>query len=179
MTNRSHSSPLPLRSPVICLVTAAMFAAIITLTTAYLFHIPIGTAGGYIHIGDAFISLAACFLPLPYAMAAAAVGAGMADLLSGAAIWMVPSLLIKAALVPAFPREGKLFCRRSILAVLLGCIITPGGYYLAEGILTGSWVVPLASIPMNLFQGAANGLLFLIMASALDRSGVPGRLRGC
>ncbi|MFY9379232.1 MAG: ECF transporter S component, partial [Acutalibacteraceae bacterium] len=52
------------------IVTTALFAAIIAVTTAYIFHIPVGTNGGYIHIGDCFIYLAACFLPLPYAMLA-------------------------------------------------------------------------------------------------------------
>ena len=63
------------------LVTAALFAAAIAVMTAYMLHIPIPT-GGYIHIGDALIYLAACLLPAPWAMAAGAVGAGLADLLT-------------------------------------------------------------------------------------------------
>ena len=176
--NRTTSAPLSpsLHSRLLALVSAAMFAAAITLATAYLFHIPIGTAGGYIHIGDTFVYLAACFLPLPYAMASAAVGAAFADLLSGAAIWMVPSLLIKAALVPAFPRRGKLLCRRSGAAVALGLVITPLGYWVAEGILTGSWLAAAASIPLNLLQAGVNGALFLVLAASLDRSGLRERL---
>ena len=54
------------------LVTAALFAAAITVVTAYLLHIPIPT-GGYIHLGDTLIYLAACLLPVPYAAAAAAI----------------------------------------------------------------------------------------------------------
>ena len=60
------------------LVTAALFAAAIAVMTAYLLHIPLPT-GGYIHLGDALIYLAACLLPVPYAAAAAAIGAGLAD----------------------------------------------------------------------------------------------------
>ena len=65
------------------LTASAMFAAMITLTTAYLFHIPVGVNGGYIHFGDAFIYLAAGLLPMPYACAAAAIGGGLADFVSG------------------------------------------------------------------------------------------------
>lgn len=50
-----------LRKPAILLAVSAMFAAMVTVTTAYLFHIPIGSNGGYIHVGDAFIYLAAAF----------------------------------------------------------------------------------------------------------------------
>ena len=60
------------------LVTAGLFAAMITIMTAYIFHVPYGANGGYIHFGDALIYLGAVFLPRPYALAAAAVDcAGM------------------------------------------------------------------------------------------------------
>ena len=54
------------------LVTSALFAASITVVTAYMLHIPLPT-GGYIHLGDALIYLAACLLPVPCAAAAAAI----------------------------------------------------------------------------------------------------------
>ena len=77
------------------LCLAALFAGAIAVTTAYLLHIPIPT-GGYIHLGDALIYLAACLLPAPYAVGAAMVGAGLADLLT-APLWVVPTLLSPAA----------------------------------------------------------------------------------
>ena len=41
------------------LVLSALFAAMITVMTAFLFHIPIGVNGGYLHFGDALIYLPA------------------------------------------------------------------------------------------------------------------------
>ena len=58
------------------LTVSAMCAAMITLATAYLFHIPTGMNGGYIHLGDTFVYLAGSLLPAPYACAAAAIGVG-------------------------------------------------------------------------------------------------------
>ena len=37
------------------MTAAALLAAMTTLMTAYLFHIPVGVNGGYIHFGDAII----------------------------------------------------------------------------------------------------------------------------
>ena len=68
-----------------------LFAAMITLMTAYICHIPYGANGGYIHFGDALIYIAAVLLPRPYALAAAAIGGGLADLLT-APMW-APCLL--------------------------------------------------------------------------------------
>ena len=87
------------------LVTAALFAAAITVMTAYMLHIPLPT-GGYIHLGDALIYLAACLLPTPYAAAAAAAGAGLADLLT-APMWVLPTLLIKALIVLPFTSRSR------------------------------------------------------------------------
>ena len=50
------------------LVTAAILAAAITIMTAFLFHVPIGATGGYVHFGDALIYLSAALLPAPYAV---------------------------------------------------------------------------------------------------------------
>ena len=65
------------------LVTSALLAAIICLVTGYILHIPTPN-GGYAHIGDAVIYLSASILPLPYAIACSAIGAGLADLTTGA-----------------------------------------------------------------------------------------------
>ena len=40
------------------LTSTALFAALICVTTAYIFHIPFGVNGGYVHIGDSLIYLA-------------------------------------------------------------------------------------------------------------------------
>lgn len=55
------------------LVKAAVFAALIAVMTAYI-KFNTGINDGYLHFGDSMIYLAACILPLPYAMAAAAIG---------------------------------------------------------------------------------------------------------
>ena len=62
-----------------------LFAAMIYVLTAWL-HIP--TGAGYTHAGDGLIYLAASMLPTPYAMAAGAIGAGLADGLSGFVVWL-------------------------------------------------------------------------------------------
>ena len=54
------------------LTLTGLMAAMITIMTAYICHIPVGVNGGYIHFGDSLIYLAATILPTPYALAAAA-----------------------------------------------------------------------------------------------------------
>lgn len=83
------------------LVTAALFAALIAVMTAYV-SFKTGINDGYLHFGDSMIYIAACVLPLPYAMAAAAVGGLVADILAGAAMWAPFTAVIKALNVLPF-----------------------------------------------------------------------------
>ena len=117
------------------LTTTALFAALICLTTAYLFHIPFGANGGYIHIGDALIYLAATLLPTPYAILAGAIGGAMADLLS-APIWAIPTFFIKMMIALPFTSKGnKIICTRNIIAIFAAGIISCLGYAVAEMVI--------------------------------------------
>ena len=82
------------------LTSTALFAALICVTTAYIFHIPFGVNGGYVHIGDSLIYLAAAFLPTPYAMFAGAIGGGLASILglagTGSGITIIPGTMLYA-----------------------------------------------------------------------------------
>lgn len=151
------------------MVVAAMFAAIITVVTAYILHIPTGINSGYIHLGDCFIYLAASFLPTPYAMVASAVGAGLADQLT-APVWVIPTVIIKSILVlPFTSKSKKIINKRNIIAIFLGIIITSLGYYIAEYIMFKNTIAVLVSIVPSIIQSSASGLLFVLIGLALDK----------
>ena len=120
-----------MRKQTLKLVTTGIFAAMITVMTAYICHIPYGMNGGYIHFGDTLIYLAAVFLPRPCALAAAAIGGGMADLLT-APVWMPATVIIKMLIVLPFSgKNGKLF----VPAEYRGAV--PGASDLRDRVLCG------------------------------------------
>lgn len=155
-------------SSIINLTSAGLFAAMITLTTAYIFHIPYGSNGGYIHFGDTLIYLAAVLLPRPYAIAAATIGGGMADLMT-APMWTPATIIIKIMItLPFTSASPQILTHRNIAAPLLSMLFSIGGYFLAEGILFGSYAAALISITGNLIQSIGSALIFLGIATALD-----------
>ncbi|MBE6763771.1 MAG: TIGR04002 family protein [Ruminococcaceae bacterium] len=160
-------------------VITAVFAAIICATTAFLFHIPVGTAGGYIHLGDAFIYLAGAFLPTPYAMAAAGIGSALADVLTGAPHWALFTVIIKTAMAACFTSaKSTVLCRRNVIAAFGAGVICIVGYYVAEVILFGNWIAPLLTIPTGgLVQSGGGLVLFLIVGAALDRADFKAKIR--
>lgn len=121
---------------------AGILTAIVFVFTAYL-HIPSHT--GYTHVGDGFIYLAACLLPLPYALFVGAGGALLADCLTGYAMWAPGSVVIKMLAVLCFSRkQKKILSGRNSAALLPAAVCCIGGYYLYEALLTGNFVSPLA-----------------------------------
>ena len=149
------------------LTITALFAGAITVMTAYMLHIPIPT-GGYIHLGDALIYLAACLLPVPCAAAAAAIGAGLADLLT-APMWVLPTLVIKAVIVLFFTNKGeRLLCRRNLAAVVAAGLFSPAAYALAGCAMTGTMAAFVPQFLGTLVQGIGSGALFIVITPALD-----------
>lgn len=164
-------------------ILVGVLAAMVCVATTFL-HIPI-VGGGYVHLGDAVIYLAAALLPTPYAVAAAAVGAGLADLLV-APMWAPFTVVIKAVMAMAFTaKKERLLCRRNGWAVLVAGVVGVVGYYIAEvailwlsgGALAAVSVAALAAMPFNALQELAGGVAFVLLAAALDRLDIKKRLR--
>ena len=156
----------------ICLT--GVFTAVVFLLTAYL-HIPSHT--GYTHVGDGVIYLAACLLPLPYALVAGCGGALLADCLTGYAIWAPASIVIKAFSVLCFSRRSaRILTTRNIIALIPAAILCTGGYYLYEVVLTGNYVAPLAGVPGYVTQSVLSMTLFIFLGLALDKINIKKRI---
>ena len=151
------------------LTATGMMAALITLMTAYVFHIPIGGNGGYVHLGDALIYLSAAVLPAPYAMAAGAIGGGLADLLTSP-VWAPATGIIKMLIVLPFTNRGnKIVNLRNVVALFLAFLISGTGYFLAQGLMFGFKAAFLVSLGSSLIQAVGSAAVFLIFGLALDR----------
>lgn len=155
------------------LTFTGMFAALIFIAT-FAFHAPIGMNGGYVHFGDTFVYMAAAMLPAPFAMIAAAIGAGLSDIMSpGGAVWAVPTVIIKSLCCLSFTSKTyKLLCRRNIAALFAAAIITLVGYGAATCVISGGIHVALAEAPLSLVQSTGSAICFLVLAVAFDRTKV-------
>lgn len=148
------------------LCLAGLFSAAVFVLTAYL-HIPSHT--GYTHVGDAVIFLAATMLPLPYAVSTAVIGAALADLLTGYAVWAPASILIKALIVLPFSHgKDRIITVRNLLSLVPAVALTVGGYYLYEAILTQNATAALLGIPGYVTQFVLSSVLFVAVGTAID-----------
>ena len=153
-----------------------LMAAMITIMTAYICHIPVGVNGGYIHFGDSLIYLAATILPTPYALAAAAIGGGFADLLT-APMWTLATVIIKMLItIPFTYKSAKIITLRNIIATLIAYVISGSCYFFAEYILFGSFSGAfLASMSGSLIQSGGSAIFFIIFGLALDKAHIKAK----
>ncbi len=163
-------------------IIAAMFAAMIAVTTAF---VQIKTpTGGYVHLGDSMIYLTASFLPLPYAVAAAAVGGGIADLL------VYPETIIYTVIIKALnavffsSKSDKLLTKRNALMTIPSGLVTVIGYSLSKLIrmliagdsFQSAVANALWKMPENAIQATASALIFLLVAAAFDKADIKKRM---
>ena len=151
----------------------AIFTAIILLSTM-LITFSTGLGEGYIHFGDCFIYLTACVLPFPYCLVASALGGALADILGGYAIWAIPTAIIKMLIALPFflacknKNASKILNKKTALMPIISGVITILGYFVAECILYSVASATLSLIG-NTIQAVASGILFYIVATALDK----------
>lgn len=162
------------------IVLTAMMMCIIMLAIMFI-KIPIPFTQGYVHPGDAMIFLAVLVLGWKYGVIAAAFGGMLGDVLGGYAAWAPWTFCIKGIMAiilgliveAAFRKEGN--SRAKIMAIeivgmIIAGVVMTAGYYVAEGLMYGSWVTAALGIPWNIGQFAVGMVLAIIIAEALCKT---------
>ncbi len=139
----------------------ALFSALILVTTAY---VKIPLVLGYIHIGDIFIMLGCYFLPMPFCLISAALGASLADLVAGYVPYMPITAFAKILLAVfcriALRRE-KVKIWEMIIYPLIGSLLMVVSYLIFEGFYYG-WAASIANLPMQFIQPAISIPVYII-----------------
>lgn len=159
------------------LCETALFATLVFLGVS-IFKFP--TAFGYSHLGDCMIFLAVLMLGGRRGALAGGLGAALADLAGGYAIWVLPTLLSKGAMALAM---GAVIQRRPlglkgrtlwVTAAVSGGVCQSIGYTAARALFYG---VPaaLGSIPGLIFQTGTGIVLAFLLSEALQKSPLRSR----
>jgi uncharacterized membrane protein len=148
----------------------ALLSALTFALTFINIRLPLPGSGGLVHLGNIPVVVAAVILGRKYSAAAGAVGMTLFDIAGGWVVWAPFTLVIRLAsgFITGWFAEKKrgesvVF---NLIGVLAGGVVLVAGYYLAELILYGNPVAPLASIPGNLLQVATAVFIGLPLAAA-------------
>ena len=96
-------------------------------------------------------------------------------------------MIIKAATAAVFShRKETIINKRNLLAIIPAAFICVGGYYIAGTLLAflsgtpieGAFAAALVDVPSNIIQTVGSAVLFAVLGTALDRTGVKKLVSG-
>ena len=159
------------------ITVTALMAALVFAGTYYL-KIPIPAMGGYIHLGDSMIFLTVCILGKKEGAAAGAIGAVLADLIGGYAIWVIPTFFIKAvmALIMGVLAEKSHKTYGWIGGCIAGCVFQVAAYSIATAFLFDK-ASALAMITGNAVQCLGGFLAALAVFTVMHNVGLISMIR--
>ncbi|MHA1130476.1 MAG: ECF transporter S component [Candidatus Helarchaeota archaeon] len=159
---------------------ASIMAALVCVATIF-FSIPIPATGGYFNVGEAIIYIAAILFGPFIGGFAGGIGASIADVAVGYAIYAPGTLYIKflegfvigvivyTIHLKEWQRWKALF--GIIVAVIVGGLIMVIGYWSYEAYILGLGpIVPVAEIPANMIQLLIGGFVAIPTSIGIQKA---------
>lgn len=152
-----------------------VFAALTMILTLINFTLPIATKGCLVHLGVVMVMVAAYFLPPAWAGVGVALGMALYDVLGGWVLWAPFTFIIRffeTYIISSlyFKENAGSFVK--IISLVLAALTAIVGYYLAEVVLYGNWIVPLASMPAELVLNTVGFIVGGIIVGIMKRIGL-------
>ena len=144
-----------------------VLAALVFVLT-YFPKVPVPVTGGYVHLGDGAIFLAVLLLG-PLGIPAAAIGSGLADLIGGYMLYVIPTVIIKGLVALV---TWKLYRKGSWVSAVVAFVLAEAvmvlGYFVFECFTSGAPAAAAAILP-NVMQGVAGVVLGLVCVAVTPR----------
>lgn len=154
-------------------LTFSAVLAALSCVSCLLLGFPI--AYGYVNPSDVFTLLAGFLLPMPYGIAAAALGGAIADLLLGYVYYAPATFVIKGVMaLIAYLLVGRRLARKkkamlwAFLAAGIASVWLALGYFAFEAVLYGFFAA-LPQVLLNLLQGVICSAAAIAVLSILHK----------
>lgn len=137
-------------------INAMLIALTFLATMCINIRLPIMANGGLIHLGNVPLFVGAVLFGKKSGAIAGSIGMGLFDVISGWSAW-APFTFIIVGFIGFIvgsitEKKEKHFLLWYFATMLIALIVKIGGYYIAEGLIYGNWITPMASIPGNVTQ---------------------------
>lgn len=159
-------------------LTALMMCMVVVMTM--IIRIPIPATQGYIHLGDCMIFFSVLLLGWKWGAVAAGLGSAMADFFAGYMQYVPITLIVKGLMAVIMGLALEYAVKKGmsktgmkvmeIVSMIIAGFVMVAGYYIAESFLYGSFVTPLASVPMNILQFVVGVVIATALYTAIERT---------
>lgn len=163
------------------LVYAALGIALVFICTVFVnVRLPVAANGGLIHLGNVPLFIIAILYGRWLGALAGGIGMALFDVVGGWFLWAPFTLLIVGLMgytVGAICEKNQTLTAY-VLALAAACVIKVVGYYGAEAIIYGNWLIPMTSVPGNLVQiGVASVIVLPVVAKLRKHSAVARKVK--
>jgi uncharacterized membrane protein len=150
-------------------ITALMIALTFGMTFINV-RLPIAANGGLVHLGNIPLLIAAVIFGKRTGALAGGIGMALFDLVGGWTLWAPFTFVIVGLMGYVVGAMTEKHCgyRWYMAAIAAACAIKIAGYYVAESIIYGNWLAPVASIPGNLVQMGLAAVVVLAVVGRLN-----------
>lgn len=150
-----------------------LFIALVYIATTI--NIQIGsTSGGLFHLGNVMSFTIAMVFGKKAGALSGGIGMALFDILSPYAVWAPFTLIIRLIMgyaIGYFALKASNSKKQSIInnsiGLIIAFIVMIVGYYVAEGLLYGNWIVPFQSVFANALQCIVGTLIAVPISTAL------------
>lgn len=156
-------------------VNALSIALVCIATMAIQIPIPLG----YMHLGNTCILLVAALFGPVTGLLAGGIGSALADMLTGYAQWIIPTLIIKSIMgfaigAIAYKKGNNLHMVsvRTFLGSVAGIVIMIFGYFAAGAIMNGSIYTGWTQVPGLTLEGVIGMVIFYAIGLVLEKANV-------
>lgn len=134
--------------------------------------------GTFVSLGDAFVMLAACFLPTSWAMLAALLGNGVVAYMVGGwhALIAITAFRVLAACW-FMDDEEKLLTSRTAIGAVMSFVLFSCGPFFFNMLLTETFAGHLSTIAVSALGAVANLIVFFGLALIVDKFKIKDRLK--
>lgn len=157
-------------------ITSLLIALVFVATNAIKIKLPISYNGGLIHMGNTMLFTAAIVFGPRKGAISGAFGMALFDALSEYAAWAPFTFVVRGVMGYIIGKTASMNNKSgrnwayNLLGIFLGGIWMLIGYYFTEVILTGSWILPIGSIPGNIIQIVIGAVVALPLSAALKKA---------
>ncbi|MBR3374464.1 MAG: ECF transporter S component [Firmicutes bacterium] len=169
------------------LVMTAMMLCLVCLAT-YALKVPNPFTQGYVHLGDTFIFISVLTLGKKNGAIASAIGAALADIIGGYAIFAIGTFIAKGLMAYVMGTFIELGAKKTaesgkntlilshspyeLLAMILGGLTEVVIYVFVNAAVYGNFTVGLLSIPGNIGQFVCSMVVAVFLVHALLKTPV-------
>ncbi len=154
------------------LIINSLAVALVFVATVFInIKLPFAGNGGLVHLGNVPLFIFAILFGRKTGFIAGAFGMALFDLMGGWVAWAPFTFLIVGAMGYTVGLISESYSSKpylvNLLAMIAALVIKIVGYYVAEVILYGNFLVPLGSIPGNVLQISVAIVIVLPIATRL------------